>query len=664
MVTSGVQNLGYIGHQVQDYWIPDIPGAEVLLTVRGGDGGDAVFGQNNTQGGEGATVTLKVTIGQGTNEIRPGGRLRFVVGEHGGLKPGNADGGGGGGGGGTGVIYEVDGVGDDWVVLAVAGGGGGGFRGSGVSRVGKDAPLGFNGDAGDNGGGNNGNGGQNGLGGEGGTNTQDTAISGGGGGILGDGVARGDSVFNNSDNFPGKKGLPTGGAGGEDPGAPAGGWGMGGGGSGEGAGAFRSGGGGGGGYSGGGGGAQGRPGGGGGSYGNPAYGPVGASSGNSGIHGSAAYAVTGQSHDERENALPIDASHSSILGSTVAATSTALDGCFPLVGVPDVWYTYTNDTTEPQVLQVSAVSGVSALALVDFFGNCLPSDALGIYQPLLPNGTVFVGVSSLTDSFELAVSIEADSDGDGIPNSIDSCSGSADTIDTDGDGVPDGCDICPGFDDASDLNGNGIPDGCEDCDEDGIANPNEIPVDLQNATDLGVLGAAGETLTFTTCDPATNFDTGLFLWDAAGDVVATGGNDLSCGPNILLSTINVSLPAGDYILGVSGNNTAANVFEPFGVTFPFGCPSSGSFALKAGAAGPSSPVVAIGQIPSRELGVFRFTVAQPCSIADVAVPYGLIDSADVVSFLLDIDPALAAPVDVADFFDVLDFLQAVDSGCP
>ncbi|MEM9066001.1 MAG: GC-type dockerin domain-anchored protein [Planctomycetota bacterium] len=294
MVTSGTQNLGYIGHQVQDYWIPDIPGATVLLTVRGGDGGDAVFGRNNTQGGEGATVTLLVTIGNGVNQLRPGGRLRFVVGEHGGLKRGNADGGGGGGGGGTGVIYEADATGDDWTVLAVAGGGGGGFRGSGISRVGKNAPLGFNGDPGDNGGGKNGGGGLNGLGGGSGTNTQDSAISGGGGGILGDGVVAGAGVIEpNNGTFPGLKGLPAGGRGGLDQGSGTyGGWGMGGGGSGHDAGAFRSGGGGGGGYSGGGGGAQGRPGGGGGSYGNPAYGAVGAASGNAGEHGSAAYQFT------------------------------------------------------------------------------------------------------------------------------------------------------------------------------------------------------------------------------------------------------------------------------------------------------------------------------------------------------------------------------------
>ncbi|MEM9065391.1 MAG: DVUA0089 family protein [Planctomycetota bacterium] len=293
MVTSGVQNLSYIGPQVQDFWIPDTPGAQILLTVHGGEGGGAIWGQNNTRGGEGAKVTLLVTIGDRENELRPGGRLRFVVGQKGGTKQANLDAGAGGGGGGTGVIYEADGTGDDWTVLAVAGGGGGGFRGRTYSRAGKNASLGFNGDPGDDAGGNNGNGGVNGYGGEGGTNTQDSAISGGGGGILGDGLVRGGDGGPSS-TFRGRKGLPAGGSGGQSQGSgTSGGWGMGGGGSGQDAGSFRSGGGGGGGYSGGGGGAQGRPGGGGGSYGNPAYGTVGASLSDSNVFdGTAAYEFT------------------------------------------------------------------------------------------------------------------------------------------------------------------------------------------------------------------------------------------------------------------------------------------------------------------------------------------------------------------------------------
>ncbi len=74
-----------------------------------------------------------------------------------------------------------------------------------------------------------------------------------------------------------------------------------------------------------------------------------------------------------------------------------------------------------------------------------------------------------------------DTDGDGVCDSDDLCPGSDDTLDFDADGVPDFCDLCPldnpndtdgdgvcntddlcqGFDDNEDANGNGIPDGCE-----------------------------------------------------------------------------------------------------------------------------------------------------------------------------------------------------------
>jgi hypothetical protein len=61
----------------------------------------------------------------------------------------------------------------------------------------------------------------------------------------------------------------------------------------------------------------------------------------------------------------------------------------------------------------------------------------------------------------------ADSDGDGVCDSVDACPGHDDTADEDGDTVPDGCDLCPGGDDREDEDDDGIPDDC-DCDGSGI----------------------------------------------------------------------------------------------------------------------------------------------------------------------------------------------------
>ncbi|MBN1491785.1 MAG: right-handed parallel beta-helix repeat-containing protein [Phycisphaerae bacterium] len=79
---------------------------------------------------------------------------------------------------------------------------------------------------------------------------------------------------------------------------------------------------------------------------------------------------------------------------------------------------------------------------------------------------------------------DTDSDGDGVPDCIDICSGADDRVDSDGDGVPDGCDICPAGDDAIDSDGDGVPDACDICpggddlldtDGDGIPNACDSP---------------------------------------------------------------------------------------------------------------------------------------------------------------------------------------------
>jgi hypothetical protein len=70
-----------------------------------------------------------------------------------------------------------------------------------------------------------------------------------------------------------------------------------------------------------------------------------------------------------------------------------------------------------------------------------------------------------------------DSDNDGTPDGCDVCDGYGDYADADSDGVPDGCDACEGFDDAVDSDIDGVPDDCdrcegysdtEDADQDGI----------------------------------------------------------------------------------------------------------------------------------------------------------------------------------------------------
>lgn len=60
---------------------------------------------------------------------------------------------------------------------------------------------------------------------------------------------------------------------------------------------------------------------------------------------------------------------------------------------------------------------------------------------------------------------DPDSDGDGVPDSLDNCRSvpNPNQMDTDGDGVGDACDLCPGKADRQDADADGLPDGCDTC---------------------------------------------------------------------------------------------------------------------------------------------------------------------------------------------------------
>lgn len=256
---------------VETYNIPltDWPD-EIAITMQGGDGGrakaNASAGSDKTaDGGGGLLQTCTFPIHPtNANSLRPGGEIRFVIGNQGSDKTRN-DTSGAGGGGGTAVLYRAPEVDADWTILAVAGGGGGGAASAlavdTYSHDGKNANATTSGD--DGGGSAGGSGGTN-----GGAGQESSGGAGGGGSHKSDAdLSRGGK------KGEGPAGDFTGGVGGENVnGGSNGGFGFGGGGGGwtgdssdvdgeDGAG------GGGGGYSGGGAGSwEGREGGGAGSY--------------------------------------------------------------------------------------------------------------------------------------------------------------------------------------------------------------------------------------------------------------------------------------------------------------------------------------------------------------------------------------------------------------
>ncbi len=251
--TINANGSGQDQGSAQDYTIPsNSTRNSIRFTLTGGDGGKAQAGTCQRFGGTGATTEAVFMVGLGTNELKPGGTIRFVIGKHGvdGVVGGTA-GVAGGGGGGTAVLYRPTNN-DPWEILAVAGGGGGAYQGNIAGNC-VDSQRGQGGQSteyGGDGGSSSGSGGTSGNGGS----------SGGGGGTYSDGSGEVTS-------WGGKKGYSGGGNGGQS--TSDGGFGFGGGGAGSGGGGH--GGGGGGGYSGGGGGGGVDNGGGGGSYANPSY---------------------------------------------------------------------------------------------------------------------------------------------------------------------------------------------------------------------------------------------------------------------------------------------------------------------------------------------------------------------------------------------------------
>ncbi len=263
---------------------------QLSISAVGGDGGRAKAtttagaDQSGTGGGGASLVTSFAVDPDDADALRPGGEIRFIIGNSGGTNNRSQQAGGGGGGA-TGVLYRAPVDGADWEILLVAGGGGGAAASTKVAdtfgRDGGNANADSSGDDSSMAGGTNG---------ERGGNYTDGA--GGGGGVV--------SGWGNEDPTGGRIASPTGSAGGSplDTGGD-GGFGYVGGGAGwslvSGF-TYGGGGGGGGGYSGGGAGDFGessdskKPGGGGGSYIDSRANPAIASTRNgSGNNGSAIY---------------------------------------------------------------------------------------------------------------------------------------------------------------------------------------------------------------------------------------------------------------------------------------------------------------------------------------------------------------------------------------
>ena len=126
------EEIKFVNSAIGDDMIIPAWANSIDVEVKGGDGGHGIAdGVFTLKGGEGATIVATLAVGNSDDHLRPGGRLRYVVGGRGRNDrddPGKKA--GGSGGGSSTLLYFPPGGGPlDWKVLMIAGGGGGGSVG-------------------------------------------------------------------------------------------------------------------------------------------------------------------------------------------------------------------------------------------------------------------------------------------------------------------------------------------------------------------------------------------------------------------------------------------------------------------------------------------------------------------------------------------------------
>ncbi len=151
------------------------------------------------------------------------------------------------------------------------------------------------------------------------------------------------------------------------------------------------------------------------------------------------------------------------------------------------------------------------------------------------------GLLALNTEFRIYYAyVQLDTDGDGVPDCIDTCSGS-NNLDTDGDGIPNACDL--------DDDNDGILDtdeGTGDTDGDGIPNSLDLDSDNDGIPDLYESGIAAATIA---------------TLDANGDGVIDAS--VAKGTNGFANTLETAADSGtkNYVISNKDGDNAADFLD-------------------------------------------------------------------------------------------------------
>mgnify|MGYP001999615792 CR=1 FL=1 len=264
------------------------------------------------------------------------------------------------------------------------------------------------------------------------------------------------------------------------------------------------------------------------------------------------------------------------------------------------------DSTGTTVLSVTygseAGNNQSITLVPDVFGSTFVP-----HSEIAPDGSLFSPGTRVDGTPLGSCEVPLDTDGDGVPDSVDNCIDlpNANQADCDEDGIGDVCEIADGT--QVDDNGNGIPDDCEgdvpttlwinefhydnsgaDVDEfvevvllDGV-DPSQVTVSLYNGNGGGVYGTSNVANDFTAGESGSGFTVYSRIYPSNG---IQNGPDAICidlggqvamfisyegvvvatdGPAVGLSSLDIGVSEGSTTpgssLGLTGSGGAAGDF--------------------------------------------------------------------------------------------------------